>query len=130
MMILFILGLFIIDRLIKFYVVSGENYIINKGVALGLFGNYDFLGYLLFPVVVILLAVLWQKFKQFRLPLVLIYAGAASNLIDRLLYNGVVDYISIWIIPVFNISDMMIVTGIVLLLVFEIKNYAKDTNRK
>lgn len=41
--------------------------------------------------------------------------GAFSNLIDRWLYGGVIDYIQIWILPVFNIADVMIVAGLLVL---------------
>ena len=45
----------------------------------------------------------------------LIVGGAVSNLIDRVLWGGVVDYIRIdpfgWGLPVFNVGDVGICTG-------------------
>jgi len=130
MITIFVLGLFILDRVIKFSVFSRGEYVINKGLALGMLGDHEFLMYLFLPLVIILIFILWVKFRHFRIPLALIYAGAVSNLIDRLLYNGVIDYIEVWIFPVFNIADIMIVAGVVLLLIFEINNYAKDDHSK
>jgi signal peptidase II len=51
----------------------------------------------------------------------LVFAGGASNLADRLLYDGyVVDFINLGIGPfrtgIFNVADMAITAGIVLLL--------------
>ncbi len=48
----------------------------------------------------------------------LITAGAASNMLDRLQFGGVIDYISL---PIFmmhaNVSDMMIAVGILMLVI-------------
>lgn len=47
----------------------------------------------------------------------MVCAGAFSNLIDRLLYGGVVDFIMLsykgWSWPVFNIADTVIVLGLI-----------------
>jgi len=51
---------------------------------------------------------------------VCIIAGSISNLIDRVIYGGVIDFIILsygslsW--PVFNVADAMIVLGVILLL--------------
>lgn len=122
-----VLGLFILDRLIKSVVLFRGDYIINKGVAFGLLGDQEFFVLFLFPLVAILILILWISYKHFSLPLALICAGAISNLIDRLLYNGVVDYIEILILPVFNIADVLIVVGVILLFIFEIHKYVEDS---
>lgn len=44
--------------------------------------------------------------------------GALGNLIDRLRFSYVIDFISIWIWPVFNIADMAIVIGLLGILQF------------
>jgi signal peptidase II len=55
-----------------------------------------------------------------RLALVLILGGAAGNLIDRLVYGYVIDFIDIyydnWHWPAFNIADAAISVGAFLLL--------------
>ena len=52
--------------------------------------------------------------------LTLILAGALSNIIDRLLYSGVADFFHFYLKEyswyVFNIADIYIVTGLMLLL--------------
>lgn len=46
----------------------------------------------------------------------LILAGTASNLADRLLRGGVIDYISLGWLPAFNIADAALTTGAALII--------------
>lgn len=55
--------------------------------------------------------------------LLFIIVGAASNLYDRLLYGYIIDYIDIKYFTVFNLADVMIGGGIILLL---LKNSQKN----
>lgn len=61
------------------------------------------------------LALLWfvlRKDKSIYLPLIVVSAATFSNIIDRILYGGVVDYFNIGIWPSFNLSDIGILVGI------------------
>jgi signal peptidase II len=50
-------------------------------------------------------------------PYFLILAGALSNILDRLQYGAVIDYFSVPLVGLFfNLADMMILGGILLLL--------------
>ena len=70
--------------------------------------------------------VYWVRKKDkppiLKLVLVLLFAGAFGNAIDRIFYGFVVDFISIkWFsFPTFNIADMAIVAGAVLAVVYVI----------
>lgn len=55
----------------------------------------------------------------------LIILGALSNLIDRLIFSYVIDYIKIWIWPVFNLADCLIVAGIIIYILSEFKKPKK-----
>ncbi len=46
-----------------------------------------------------------------------IAGGAVGNLFDRVLSGYVIDYISVWIWPVFNLADAVIFVGAVILVV-------------
>lgn len=63
----------------------------------------------------------------------LLMGGLVGNLIDRLLYGYVIDYLSCsfgtYQFPVFNIADIAIVVGIVLF-VFDIINQEVKTKKK
>lgn len=47
----------------------------------------------------------------------LIAYGAASNLFDRLSYGFVIDYFDLKYFTVFNLADMMIVAGVIILII-------------
>jgi signal peptidase II len=48
----------------------------------------------------------------------LMISGGISNVIDRFIRGGVIDFIKIMHFPIFNIADIFIVVGWVLLVVF------------
>lgn len=48
----------------------------------------------------------------------LVLGGGISNLIDRFFRGGILDFIKIWFIPNFNIADVCICIGWVLLVIF------------
>lgn len=65
----------------------------------------------------------------FSLALSLVLSGAIGNVIDRILYGAVVDFVDVhymgWHWPAFNIADSAIMIGVVLLLVDEFKRVNK-----
>jgi len=50
--------------------------------------------------------------KRLSVPLSLITAAVLSNVLDRLLYGGVIDYFSYSRLPVFNLADATIVLSV------------------
>jgi signal peptidase II len=65
----------------------------------------------------------------FCLALSLILSGAIGNVIDRILYGAVVDFVDLhyagWHWPAFNIADSAITIGVILLILDEIKRVNK-----
>lgn len=61
-----------------------------------------------------------RKYKLFVITCVLILAGAAGNLIDRVAYGYVIDFLYFRLIdfPIFNFADCCVVIGAGLLFVF------------
>lgn len=94
----------------------------NTGIAFGI----DLPFFLLTILTVILIFVMiYLAIKEFNLNsklsqilLAMILGGALGNLIDRFTYGFVIDFISIWRWPNFNLADSLIVIAILLILVF------------
>lgn len=74
------------------------------------------------------------KSKLEILGLGLIMGGLVGNLVDRLLYGYVIDYLSFDIFkysfPVFNIADMSIVIGLLLVIIDIIKSESLNKRKK
>lgn len=102
------------------------NYLENRGAAFGLFqGNVVILSVI---SLLITLGIIGYLLRNPRLPrlvriaLSLVAAGALGNVIDRLFYGFVVDFIHFhirgtWHFPTFNFADMWVVIGAGLLLI-------------
>ncbi len=123
--------LFIIsDRLSKYYIINnfelGESqilidrflhitYVRNTGIAFGLLAGRGWLLIVLQALVIILLLFLKISFFPSQLFInlcfVALLAGATGNLMDRILYGYVVDFIDVGFWPVFNLADIFIVVG-------------------
>lgn len=52
-----------------------------------------------------------------RLALMMELGGAAGNLVDRIKYGHVIDFISVGNFPVWNVADACITVGVVILLI-------------
>ncbi len=105
--------------------VFSVTYVTNSGIAFGLFPNFG--QFFIVVGLVVVAALLWYSFQfayddwSVLLALGLQLGGAVGNLLDRLLFDGVVvDFIdlSFWPLqrwPVFNLADASIVVGVTLL---------------
>ncbi len=91
----------------------------NPGVAFGLFRGYSLPIALVTTAVVIGLLVSAacreKKVLSVNVALGLIFGGAIGNLIDRVRFGGVIDFLDFRIWPVFNVADSCITIGAVLM---------------
>lgn len=93
--------------------------VFNVGVAFSFFtwlGEWlKFIQLGLIAVIIIILCTQKQLFKQHYIAFALMLSGGTSNILDRFLHGGVVDYI-FWHyrfnFPIFNFADVIIDCGI------------------
>lgn len=97
----------------------------NTGVAWGMFAGKLGLFILIAIVVAVAMVVYFRKTKQSeiltRFGLVLAFSGLLGNLIDRIVFGYVRDFIDVIIFnynfPIFNIADMAVVIGVALIII-------------
>jgi signal peptidase II len=125
----------IIDRLAKFLVFNnlfeGQSIgiiprifhltlVLNTGAAFGLFKNKsEFFITASFIVIALIFTYVWFDKEKDLISLSalgLILGGAIGNLIDRLTFGYIVDFLDFRVWPVFNIADSAITIGSMLLI--------------
>ncbi|WP_396127698.1 signal peptidase II [Dethiobacter alkaliphilus] len=124
-----------LDQLTKYLVINSMNlnesvpvipnvfhitYVGNYGAAFGILPHRTGL-FVIITVAVVLLIIgflrkLPAEYRLMRVALALQLAGAIGNLIDRLRFGFVIDFLDFRVWPVFNVADIAIVVGIGLLL--------------
>ncbi len=104
-------------------------YLKNTGAAFSIFGNKTLFLIIISILCLIFLKYYIKKLKQVtRLTIVslgIMIGGIVGNLFDRIIYKSVIDYLSFsfgnYNFPVFNLADIGITIGAVLLLIDLIK---------
>ncbi len=140
-----VLVIFFADRFSKIFVINSPkiigdeiiiinsflnlNLIWNEGIAFGLLSITESIYYNLITLLILLItaAILWMVFKSEGLEkkaFLMIFGGSLGNIYDRIYYSAVPDFIDIhvnnfhWFI--FNVADIFITVGIVILICLEI----------
>lgn len=96
------------------------SYTINKGIIFGFLNSFGWIPFLITMLVLIILIYYYDRLPKTvagQLFWALIIAGAVGNLIDRILYGFVIDFIDIIFWPAFNIADAAITIGIIGLII-------------
>jgi len=69
--------------------------------------------------------------RRFCLQLTLILGGAVGNLIDRVIYGHVIDFVQVyyqnWYYPAFNVADSAICIGVGLMLLDSFRDRKKES---
>src|SRR3989344_8052904 len=114
-----VLSLLILDIITKIYFKGKSffifNYTENTGAVFGIFKDNN-LFFIILNLIVILIIVYYYKEINIHYALNFILAGAIGNLISRIYYGFVIDFIDFRIWPIFNFADMFIVIGIMLII--------------
>ena len=143
--------IFLLDRISKTYVIHLDEILLNseiinskfiniqliwnEGVAFGLlaFNEKSFYNFITGFIVIIILTLIYfiRKTRGIeKYSFIIILGGALGNVFDRFLYSAVPDFIDIhyqnfhWFI--FNVADIFITLGVILLIYAEI--FLKNKN--
>lgn len=127
---------FILDRITKIIAVSTMSYgqsvnvlpnifnitlVLNNGTAFGLMKGQNAILAVFTAVAVVLIVIYVVTHKGLglavSLALGLILGGALGNLLDRIKFGYVVDFLDFRVWPVFNIADSAITVGMLILVV-------------
>ena len=137
---------FIIDQVVKYgfanlgWDVDGPYMSLklayNYGVAFSMFSFLEhYLKYIQLVIVFIATIYLFMNktvFKEYYLPIALLFAGGLSNILDRFTYGGVVDYFY-WHygfeFAIFNFADVMIDLGVVIIIYKQIKQSREEKKK-
>ncbi len=121
-------ALFVLDRILKWRALThppspSDGFFVyhqNPGIAFSLpLPPIPLIMLLIIGIVTVAWLYIQQRKKsaQHALPYLLILAGAVSNIIDRPLSGGVIDYFFLSPLGLyFNLADVMIVVGLVLII--------------
>lgn len=130
--------LVIIDQIIKYFVSAylqpvgsvsvidnlfSLTYVENKGVAFGMFSDMRWifvaLTSVLLAIIIFYMLKKRPKGKFFYICAALIIGGGLGNLIDRIFYGYVIDYLSLsFFPPVCNFADYCITAGTIMLVIY------------
>ena len=112
-------------------------YVKNTGVAWSILsGKINLIIVITLIIIAILIIYIFNKKSYSVLEIIsysMILSGSIGNLIDRIIYGYVIDYLDFNILgynyPIFNFADMCIVIGIILILIFGGKNGKSSRNK-
>ena len=147
--------IFTLDRISKIYVINlsknssdiklfsskflNITLIWNEGIAFGIFSAIHGYWYNLLTIAIVLIAIviLIMSIRQDgtqKYFLLIVFGGALGNLYDRIFFKAVPDFIDLhienfhWFI--FNIADIFISFGLLMLILLEILPLNKDYEKK
>ena len=128
--ILLILFLLFIDLFTKIYFKNRNieiskyfsiNYTENTGITFGLFSNNNLLFIFISIIIIFIILYYYKKEKNLQYGFDFILSGALGNLISRIFYSYVIDFIDFKIWPVFNLADLFITSGAIILIYKSLK---------
>ena len=147
--------IFLLDRISKIYVINlskksfdtelfsskflNITLIWNEGIAFGIFSAIHEYWYNLLTIAIVLIAIIIliisiRQDSTQKYFLLIVFGGALGNLYDRIFFKAVPDFIDLhvgdfhWFI--FNIADIFITFGVIMLILWEILPPNKDYEKK
>ena len=109
------------------------HYLENTGAAFGILSGQKIILVIVTAIIIILLALLYfklptdKRYTPLRIIEIFLFAGAIGNMIDRVLYNYVIDFFYFKLInfPIFNVADCYVTVAVFVLFIL-VMFYYKD----
>ncbi len=119
---IFMIGALIgIDQIVKYFILEKNiTYTCNYGVAFGIKLPIILLTIIWLPIMFYVIYLWQEKLNDkflIQIPFLLIISGGLGNVIDRMIYGCVIDYIPFLNISTFNLADAFISAGVFFILV-------------
>ena len=148
---LLVVSIFTLDRVSKYIILEKSkalevlninvnsflnfNLVWNNGIAFGLlsFNENFYYHSITFLIILITVLIVWFAYKSNgleKISFLMITGGSLGNIFDRLYYSSVIDFIDLnynnfhWFI--FNVADIFITLGVVVLIILEIFKLKKN----
>lgn len=153
-----VIGLVGLDQLSKYWIMTTMSlhevqevipgffnlvYVTNKGAAFSMFASIDspvrhyfFITVNSLAAIALTIAAWRMRFEQvfYVAAFSLIASGAIGNLVDRLRFGAVIDFLDFYVgpyhWPAFNLADSSICVGVAILLVLNIAEIKKEKDRR
>lgn len=144
---IFMISLIVVDQISKVLIVMNKEvlpktiingllnitYCENRGIAFGFAsGHVHFFSILTLVLLVIITIVVYLKFDKmnrlYSIGAAMLIAGGIGNFIDRAFRLYVVDFIDIRLFefPIFNIADICVVLGVIIIGIASVINYRRE----
>lgn len=105
-------------------------FIINRGAAFGMLANQRWFFLLVAIVLVAVCMYYWKRLSKgpltLRVGAALLTSGAVGNGIDRYVLHGVIDFFDFRVWPIFNVADIGICIGVILVLYYLITTHTEE----
>ena len=136
------LAVHFLDRSEPFDIIDGVfrfSYVENRGAAFGMLDDKRWIFMIVSSVAIVALLVYLIRFapksRPFRIGLSLIVGGGIGNMIDRVAYGYVVDFIDFCAFPklwmwVFNVADACVCIGAAMVALYLIADIIKESKKE
>ncbi|MBN2044085.1 MAG: signal peptidase II [Anaerolineales bacterium] len=130
-------GAWLPEKMSQFLRYFRVTHLHNKGTAFSMFADTDqiniiigILAALVSLVIIIIFPRIDQKDRALRIAILLQLGGTIGNLISRVQYGYVLDFISVGSFAVFNIADSSLVTGAALMILAVLVEEIKEVQHR
>lgn len=127
----------IVDQLTKFYIntalqlnqsipiinnIFHLTYILNAGAGFGILQQQKWLlisiSIIVVGVILYYLDIIKSKERILQMLIAFVLGGTIGNLIDRIAYGSVIDFLDFRIWPIFNFADSFVTIGVIGLIIY------------